>query len=367
MASESVAPALRARVAKSVLRNNLQVKPGENVIIEAWTHTLPWAVSLAAEARRIGAHVLMPYEDESAYWDAVDSRKERVLGKAAAHEWAALGKTDVYIHMWGPGDRVRLNALPPAQRERLFAFNNGWYAAAQKAGLRGARLELGRPYPSLAKAYHVDEGEWLDQIVQSTLVDPVGLARRGGPIVKALSKGKKLTIRDDRGTDLTLGLIRKPARGEFGRSTPEERKRPFSSLFYLPSGSIRAPLDVAVADGTIVGNRTDYYDDTIATGGTLHFRNGKLTEATFEEGGERFDKEFRKGGKGRDRPGQLGIGLNPALHNTPQMEDRELGAVMVSVGNNQFQGGKNKSPFFGFVVNVGATLEVDGVPLPLGG
>jgi len=63
----------------------------------------------------------------------VDHGEAKVLGTAAAHEWAALGKTDVYIHMWGPGDRVRLNALPPKQAEALFGFNDGWYSAARKA------------------------------------------------------------------------------------------------------------------------------------------------------------------------------------------------------------------------------------------
>jgi leucyl aminopeptidase (aminopeptidase T) len=365
MPSDSVSPDVQSRVAKSVLKNNLQVKAGERVVIEAWTHTLPWAVAFAREARRLGASPLVPYEDEASFWDSVDAGEERILGKPAAHEFAALGKTDVYIHMWGPGDRVRLRALPAARRDRLFAFNEGWYEAARKAGVRGVRLELGRPYPTLAKAYNFDEATWVDQLVKSTLEDPRALARRGAPIAKALGKGKKLRIRDDRGTDITLGLIRKPARADYGRSDPVERKKPFGSLFYLPAGSLRAPLDMGVADGTIVGNRTCYFEDGIATGPTFHFEKGKLTEATFERGGDRFDADFKKAGKGRDRPGQLGIGLNPALHDTPQMEDRELGAVMVSVGNSSFYGGKNTSPFFGWAINVGATIEVDGTPVPL--
>ena len=215
--------------------------------------------------------------------------------------------------------------------------------------------------------YGVDEQEWADQVLQATMVDPRKLEKSGAPVLKALGKGKQLHIFDDHGTDLTLGLLRRPARGELGRSIEADRKRPFGSLFLLPAGGIRAPLDMAVADGTIVGNRTDYYDDTKATGGTFHFEHGKLTEATFDKGGERFDTEFKAGGKGRDRPGQLGIGLNPALHDTPQLEDRELGAILVSLGNSQFYGGPNKSPFFGFVVNAGATVEVDGVPLRIGG
>jgi leucyl aminopeptidase (aminopeptidase T) len=367
MPTDSLSPAKRAKFARSVLKNNLQVKPGERLIVEAWTHTLPWAVAIAREARHMGVQVLVPYEDEEAYWDAVSRGEERVLGKAAAHEWAALEKTNVYIHMWGPGDRVRLNALPPAQQKRLFEFNDGWYATAAKKGVRGARLEIGRPYPALAKAYKFDEGQWVDELVRATMVSPDSMARIAAPIARALARGKRLRIRDNRGTDLSLGLARHAPRLEIGRSTPAERKEPFRQLFTLPTGAVGVALDETVADGTIIGNRTNYYDDAIATGGVFQFRNGKLAHAEFEKGGDRFDREFKKGGKGRDRPGQLRIGLNPELHNTPQMEDRELGAIMVSLGNNQFYpGGKNRANFFGWIINAGATVEVDGKPLQIG-
>lgn len=53
------------------------------------------------------------------------------------------------------------------------------------------------------------------------------------------------------------------------------------------------------------------------------------------------------------------------LHNTPQVEDEEAGALLVSVGGNRYVGGKNKSPFFGWAVIAGATAEIDGQSLPL--
>jgi leucyl aminopeptidase (aminopeptidase T) len=366
MSQSSVSSATRAKVARSVLKKNMQLKPGERVIVEAWTHTLPWAVTFAREVRKMGAQVLVPYEDEEAYWDAVDAGEDRLLGKIPAHEWAALAKTNVYIHMWGPGDRIRLNKIPEARRNGLFEFNNQWYAAARKAGVRGARLEIGRPYPTLVKAYKADEGKWMDELVRGTMVSPDSMARTASPIARALSRGKRLRIHDDRGTDLTLGLLRRPVRVDIGRLTPAERKRPFNQLVTLPSGAVSLALDETVADGTIVGNRTDYYDDAVATGVTFQFRRGKLTHAEFEEGGNRFKKEFKNGRKGRDRPGQLRIGLNPELHNTPQLEDRELGAVMVSLGSNDFYGGKNTAQFFQWVINAGAAVEVDGKALALG-
>ncbi|HKN07339.1 MAG TPA: aminopeptidase [Thermoplasmata archaeon] len=363
MANEPVSRATRAKLARSVLTNNLRLRKGEHVIIEAWTHTLPWAVAFAREARRLGAQTLVPYEDETAWWDAVADGEEDVLGKAPAHEWAALGKTDVYIHMWGPGDRVRLNALPPKQAGRLFEFNPRWYATAAKTGLRGARMEIGRPFPTLARAYGVDESEWRDQVIRATMVSPDALCRTAAPITRALERGKSVRIHDEEGTDLTLGLARRRALSNTGRLTPEDLKRPFRMLLNLPAGSIRVALDETVAEGTIVANRTSYYDDGKATGGVLRFHHGKLTKAEFTRGGERFDETFKTGGKGRDRPGLLSIGLNPHLHDTPQLEDVELGAVMVSLGNNRNAGGKNAAPFFGWVVNQGATVEIDGHPL----
>jgi leucyl aminopeptidase (aminopeptidase T) len=366
MSTTPVPAATRSKLARSVLSNNLQVKAGERVFVEAWTHTLPWAVAFSREARRLGAQALVVYEDEAAYWDSVDAGELAVLGKPAAHEWAALGKTDVFIHLWGAGDRVRADKLTEAQSDQLFEFNSPWYATAAKAGLRGARIEIGRAYPSLARAYGFDETKWSDQLIRATMVDPASLAQTARPIAKALGKGKRLRIHDDNGTDLTLGLSQLPARVFPGRLNAADLKRPFGMMLTLPSGAVRVALDETVADGTIVANRTNYYDVGTATGGTFHFRNGKLTDAEFEKGGEQFDTPFKTGGKGRDQPGYLSIGLNPQLNNTPQVEDVELGAVMVTVGGNRQLGGKNASPFFGWIVNAGATVEVDGRALPIG-
>ncbi|HTZ62133.1 MAG TPA: aminopeptidase [Thermoplasmata archaeon] len=364
--SDPISPDLRRRIAQSLLKNNLQLRSGERVIIEAWPHTLPYAVALAREVRRMGAFPLVPYEDEAGYWDAVDDGEFEVLGKAAAHEWAALMRSNVYIHMWGPGDRVRLGRLPPKKAGRLFAFNDAWYRAARAAGLRGLRLELGRPHPALAKAYDVDLDRWTEQVARATLVNPDALRPGLARIGRALGRGRDLRIRHPNGTDLHLRLSGAAPRPASGRPVVGDPKRPFDLLANVPAGAIRVALDTAVADGTIVANRTCYYEDGTATGGVFRFRNGQLTSAEFESGQARFDAGYKVGGKGRDRPGMLGIGLNPALRDTPQLEDVERGAIMVSVGGNRILGGRNPSGFFGWVMNAGGTLEIDGKPLAIG-
>jgi leucyl aminopeptidase (aminopeptidase T) len=356
----TVPEAVRARVSRSILTRNLGVRRGERVAVESWTHSLPWAVSIAREARRLGALPLVLYEDEDAYWDAVDDGGSEIVGAPAAHEFATLTKTDVFFHLWGPGVGPRFAALPAKTQERLLAFNEPWYEAARRSGLRGARLDIGRPRPELARAYGVSEAAWLDQVIRASLVDPRRLAAAAAPIARALERGRTVRVRDDRGTDLRLGLARRPAQQMVGTVAPPARRGRYDMLTSVPSGLVRVGLDEAVADGTFVSNRSNFYEDGTATGATFHFSKGRLTEATFDRGGERFSGPYRSGGKGRDRPGRLGIGLNPALRNTPQLEDVERGAVLVSVGGNRNLGGRNASPFFGFAISAGATVEVDG-------
>jgi leucyl aminopeptidase (aminopeptidase T) len=356
--------------ARAVLTKYLQVRPGENVTIEGWSRMLPYASALARETRRLKAYPLVLYEDEEGYWDSVDAREDEVLGAAPSHEWAALGKTDVYIHMWNAGDRLRMEKLGEKRGGKLFGWNPAWYKAAAKAGLRGSRLDIGRPFPNLAKVYGVDIGKWRDQLVDATLVSPEQMYATGAPIARALERGRRIRIHDDRGTDLTLGLAHRPARVEVGRVTPKDKKFPFSMLSLLPAGNVRVALDESVADGTIIANRASYNDTGMSTGGWFEFRKGRLVGHGYATGAKLFDKDFAKGGKGRDRPGYLAIGLNPQLHNTPQLEDREAGAITVSVGNNAFipgGKGKNAAKSGGIVVNVGATLEVDGKRVALPG
>jgi leucyl aminopeptidase (aminopeptidase T) len=198
-------------------------------------------------------------------------------------------------------------------------------------------------------------------------VDPAKLASAAAPLLKTLEKGKELRIRHENGTDLTLGLAGYKGRATTGRLTPADLKRPFGMMVTLPAGGLRVPLNEKVADGTIVGNRTCYYDDGKATDPVFNFSGGKLIDYEFGSGTERFEKPFAKATKGKDQPGMIGIGLNPALHDTPQLEDNEAGAVMVTLGGNKFVGGKNPSDFFGWAITAGARIEVDGTPLKLPG
>lgn len=170
----------------------------------------------------------------------------------------------------------------------------------------------------------MDEEAWRKQIVDGTLADPKALAARAKPISERLRRGKRLRISDDHGTDLTLGLLHRAPRTLAGVIDRAESRRPFGSMMTLPSGIVSVALDETVAEGTIVGNRTCYYDDGKATGAVFRFSKGRLVDHSFERGGERFETPYKTATKGRGK-GRFSIGLNPALHDTPSSRMRSSG------------------------------------------
>lgn len=365
MPSATSAP-LESRVAHQVLSRSLGVRSGQSVVIESWTHTLPWAAAFVTEARKLGAHPIVLYEDEEAYWNSVGAADPKVVGTMGASEQAAVKEADAYVFFWGPADRARLQSLPDKTRSALLAFNPKWYTLASKAGLRGCRMELGRATPAAAKRFGVDLATWQSQLVQGTLTDLTALQRRGRKLTARLAKGRDVVITHPNGTRLSLKLRgRDPINDDAVVDAADVRAH--HAMTPIPGGVVTVAIDERAAEGTFLANRTSYLMSGPATEGKWTFEGGRLTALDYETGGLPVKAALEKAAKGADRPAFLSIGLNPELRNTPNLEDQEAGVVCVAVGGNDFYGGATSNPFMTWIALAGATVTVDGHPLVKGG
>lgn len=63
--SETPSPLERA-AARSLVKNYLRVTPGENVIVESWTHTLSRATAMVDEVRRADGRAFLAYASDHA-------------------------------------------------------------------------------------------------------------------------------------------------------------------------------------------------------------------------------------------------------------------------------------------------------------
>ena len=352
------------RLARAVLRQRLRVKPKEDVTIETYPSSLPWATGFVREARRLGAHPLLLYEDERSYWTAVEDGRASVVGSPGAHEWAALRNSDVYVYFWGPEGLNRLRRLPERTSEQLTAFNSKWYQLARKAGVRGARMGIARVSEANARLFGAALGPWRSKVLEASMRDPAELRPAAQRVAGRLERGKTVRIRHPNGTDLTLALAGRTPNLSLGEVTPQTQATPFGSMASVPDASVYVAVDESTADGTFVANRTTTtpYDAPLA-GGRFVFRDGRMVRASFRSGGAGFRSAFGGAGEGRDRPSFVEVGLDPELGAVPMLEEAEAGAVTVGIGRNAGFGGTTEVGFMSYLTLSGATLSIDGAPL----
>jgi leucyl aminopeptidase (aminopeptidase T) len=351
------------RLARSVLRDRLSVKPKENVTIEAYPAALPWATGFVREARRLGARPLLHLEDEESYWAAVDEGRGEVVGAPGGHEWAALEETDAYIYFWGPQDLARRNRLPAKTKDQLVAFNGRWYDVARRAGLRGARMFLGRVTEENAGTWGTTVARWEREVLNASLRSPATFRADAERVRRAFEKGRSVRIRHPNGTDLTLALRQRPAQVTLGDLPPPRRRGRFGMMANVPDATVYVAVDEETAEGTVVANRVGSGLGVPLRGGRFRFRDGRLKETRFASGGSTFRSAYRAANRGKDRPSFVEVGLNPSVRSAPMLEELELGAVTVGAGQNAGFGGKTDCNFLGSLTVGGAELRVDDRPL----
>jgi leucyl aminopeptidase (aminopeptidase T) len=358
---------LAVELARNVLTKTLRVRPGENVVIETWSESLPWAKPFVTEARRMGANPMMLYEDEESFWEALRSGNSRHTGRVGSHEWAALGKTSAYVFFFGPSEWPRGDELPPQKRVGVAAYNPEWYRRAAKAKIRGARMYLGRTSQLAADRWELDLHDWQAELLRASLVPPADLHRMGTWIGDRMQKGKEVKVSLANGTELTFRLGRFPVQLDDALVDDSDLKAG-NNMAAIPGGVVGVAIDHTSASGTVVGNHTTYPDSGPISGIRWTFADGHLTDQSYESGGGPIEALYAKAPRaGRDRLSYFSVGLNPEIAHLPQMEDQELGAVLLTIGGNTFRGGKNASPFGAWMVLNGADVTIDGKPLVQGG
>jgi hypothetical protein len=138
----------------------------------------------------------------------------------------------------------------------------------------------------------------------------------------------------------------------------------------IPTGVVAVPLAVGVAEGVWESNRESYdrfSEPPVGVGARFVFRQGRLKEYSFDRGGGAFARAYARGGRGREFPGALTFGVNPAISRAPEVGEVAAGTVGLLLGGNRSLGGRNPSRFSYLSTLAGATVELDGEPFLLDG
>ena len=365
--NEIPSPLERAAI-RNIVKNYLRVKPGENVIVDTWAHTLRMASTVVDEVRRAGGRAFLAYEDDDAWWRAVDRGQTKLLGQLSDPYWSALEAADVYVMFWGPGDAARIETVPQPRLDETTSWFDRWYQIARSTALRGVRMDIGFVTETRVHHWGLREKTWMNEFLRGCLADPKEMVRSGRRLARALAPRTRLRITHPNGTDLEVAVGRAPARIYDGSPHPRNKAfGPFDMLANVPGGELRVALDARTAEGRIVATEPSYdltwYPWQTYRGGSFTFSGGKLTSFHFEQGQAEFAKHYAKATTGRDRTGVLTIGLNPLAKRLPYADSIGRGSLQLSVGANAYLGGSNQSNFCAWISAAGSEISADGTPI----
>ncbi len=284
--------------------------------IESWSEAVPWAVPFVTEARRLGARPIMLYEDEPAFFEALESGSGRATGRVGDHEWRALAESDAYVFFFGPGNWPRLEEMPDRQTAGVAAYNADWYRRAAKAKVRGARMYLGRTSEAAARFFGVNLGTWRSQLQRATLESPEKMHRLGDRVGRRLRTGKEARLTHSNGTDLTFRLGGYPVQVDDALVDSGDL-RAGNNMATIPGGVVGVATDHRSAEGTAVGNHDVYPGSGPASGVRWTFRDGQLDQDLVPDRRARV----RQGVPGRSR---RGAGVDGVLLDRAQPGHRRL-------------------------------------------
>jgi len=362
----TTSPVSPPATARALVGSALELRRGEHLVVLSWTHTLPWATAVVAEARRVGAHPLLFLEDEAAFWSATvtpgrPGPRGAGLPRTAR---AALHGADALLYFPGPADRPRLRALPPEVRDPWLGRDDLWLAPRSPAGPRRLRCLLGYASDPSADAWGIPGAMWRSQLLRGIAgADYARISETGRRAERLLSTGRELQVTGDDGTDVRLRLRHRSPWVDDGRVDRADRRRG-RPVATSPPGLVVVAVDEGSATGTAVANRPSFLPGGRVAGAQWELEGGRLRNYWYADGADAFEGEFVAAPRGRETVGLFGLGLNRALPpGVPHAEDEEEGTVTLAIGGNSVYGGANRCRFLSWIAIGGATVAVDGVPL----
>jgi leucyl aminopeptidase (aminopeptidase T) len=302
------------------------------VTIETWNNGLNLARKVQIEARRVGAHPILIFEDEDSYVDSVRVTPKDSKGKMGKHEYELLAATDAYFFI--PNELLEnyTKRLSPSEVDESTSYGDSWYDAAEKARLRGARMSFGFAGKELARML----GKKLDDIVihqlKATLVDFESLSKTGSQLGEKLSNDSVIEL-DSGGSKLQLEL-EGGFRVEDGIVDEQDVSRGYN-MGYLPPGLISKSVKLSSVHGKVKLSPS-FTSRGVVSDAVLEFEGGQLVKWSSKSSKEKLDAVIKDQPEDERKINSLTLGFNPVLR-YGYGEDRFVGGA-IGISGLEFTG-----------------------------
>lgn len=283
------------KLADSLIRNSLNLQPGENVLIETTDTPDDIAVALVRAAAKAGARPFITQTRSSVTRALLQNASEEQLKLAADHDLEFMQKMQAYLAIRGSDNFVELSDVPDDKQLLNRTIRNpvlNWRVNKTRWCV------LRWPSPSMAQAAGMSTEAFEDFYFRACLADYPKMRRAAQGLIDLMNQTDKVRLKAP-GTDLSFSIKGIPA-------------VPCCGTMNIPDGEVyTAPVRDSV-NGVISYNAPTLYEGKRFENIRLVFKNGKIVEATSSNTKAMnaiFDTD-----EGARYVGEFAFGFNPFVH-----------------------------------------------------
>ena len=284
-----------ARLADLLLDHSCRVRPGENVLIEAFDLPSPGlACELVERAAARGARPLVSWKSNAVLRSLYAAGTAESLGLAGECERYRMERVAAYIGVRGAANPNAFSDVPP---EKMDLYNAQWWSPVhtQVRVPKTKWVVLRYPTDSMAMAAGMSTPAFEDFYFDVCTADYAAMARAMAPLQRRMAAADRVRLVAP-GTDLTFSIKGIPA-------------IPCAGEHNIPDGEVfTAPVRDSI-EGVIRYNAPSLYQGTTYEAVEFEFRQGKIVRATCANAPERLNAVLDSDAGAR-YTGEFAIGVN---------------------------------------------------------
>jgi len=347
------------RISERVVKECLQIREGESVLIVAGKHNLELAEEIGFQCYSVGATPLIIVSSDKYAKKVMKEIPVKHLERTHKHLLGLFNDLDVRIIIEPHDDPLLFKNVP---EEKIGARRKANKPLWDKIVERGIKwCYLGWPSKKMARAYNIPYEELEELYLKTLNVDYRELSKRAHKLRDKLQGKQKIRVTHENGTDLTFNITNRRINVDDGYLDEENIKAGDTGL-NLPSGEVFiAPLEDS-ANGVITFNTPTYYNGKVIKNLTLEFENGRVVKSSAEKGHKVFLNALRHAHGDKEFIGEFGIGLNPYARpiGYTLIDEKTPRSIHIALGENRGYGGKNNASIHWDIVLTRPTVKADG-------
>lgn len=284
------------RLADVLINYSTQMKPGENILIEAIDAPSEMVVELVKMAHQAGARPIVTIKQNAVLRALYNAGSEAQMQLIAEVESVRMKQVQAYIGLRGSHNIAELSDVPD---DKMKLYQKLWWNPVHsEIRVRQTRwVVLRYPLPSMAQAARMSTEAFEEFYFNVCTMDYKKMSQAMQPLAELMEKTDRVKIVGP-GTELTFSIKGIPA-------------VPCDGKLNIPDGEVfTAPVRDSV-NGTITHNATTLYQGVVHNNIRLTFKEGKVVEAT-SSNPEHLNKVLDSD-EGARYVGEFAIGFNPYI------------------------------------------------------